>query len=245
MKKLLLILLLAGAASAFADGLPTTPYLYVQGFAEERLAPDTLTLSFSVNATDKDQVAAKATVSGKSAAVFALFKKLAIADDAVAAHEISVNENYEYPSGKRVFNGYTVTRNFTVRLTDFATYPKLVDDLIALRIDSLSGAQPSLSKAAEIATRLKKAALAQARQQADDLAAGMNAKITGVFAASPIAFGEIPQAIFGGSGGGGPQPMSAFAVRAQDAGGEDKYVFEKLTPSERLHVIFLIEPQKP
>jgi uncharacterized protein YggE len=243
MKKLLLPLVLLAASLASGAGLPTTPYVYVQGFAEEKIAPDTLTLGFTVNATDQNQGRAKDIVSEKSAAVFALLARLAIKDEAIAAHEISVNENYEYDSGKRVFNGYTVTRRFSVRLTDFTAYPKLIDGLIALRIDSLQGAQPSTSKAAEAAARLKKAALAQARQQADDLAAGMNARITGVFAASPIAFGEIPQAIFGGPGGG-PQPMMhTMAMRAEKSA-EDKYVFDKLTLAERLHVIFLVEPAK-
>lgn len=244
MKKLLLPLALLATTLAFGSGLPTTPYVYVQGFAEEKIAPDTVTVAFSVNATDQDQGRAKAAVSEKSAAVFKLLQQLAIKDDSIAAHEISVQENYEYNSGKRVFNGYTVARSFTARLTDFALYPKLIDGLVALRVDSLQGAQPSYSKATEAATRLKKAALAQARQQAEDLAAGMNARITGVFAASPIAFGEIPQAIFGGTGGG-PQPMAmrSFALQAEKSA-EDKYVFDKLTLSERLHVIFLVEAIK-
>lgn len=243
MKKLLLPLLLLATSPAFGDGLPTTPYVYVQGFAEEKIAPDTLTIGFSVNATDQDQGRAKAVVSEKSAAVFRLFGQLGIKDEAVAAHEISVNENYDFSSGKRTFNGYTVARSFSARLTDFAAYPKLVDGLIALHVDSLQGAQPSYSKATEASARLKKAALAQARQQAEDLAAGMNARVTSVFAASPIAFGEIPPAIFGGPGGG-PQPMMmTMAMRAEKAP-EDKYVFAKLTLAERLHVIFLVEPAK-
>lgn len=240
MKNLLLPLVLFATSLACGSGLPTTPYVYVQGFAEEMIAPDTLTVGFSVSATDQDQGRAKGVVSEKSAAAFRLLQQLSIKDEAIAAHEISVNENYDYASGKRTFNGYTVTRNFSVRLTDFAAYPKLIDGLIALRIDSLQGAQPSSSKAAEAAARLKKAALAQARQQAEDLAAGMNARITGVFAASPIAFGEIPQAMFGGNGGG-PQPMMHTMAMRAEKGGEDKYVFEKLTLAERLHVIFLVE----
>jgi uncharacterized protein YggE len=240
MKKILLLLLLCTAA--FANGLPTSPYIYVQGLAEEQVAPDILTLTFSTLATDKDQVRAKALVSEKSTAIFKLFGQLGITDEAVAAHEISVAENYDYNASKRVFTGYTVTRNFKVRLTDFAAYPKLVDGLVELRIESVSGAQPTYSKAAEVSARLKKAALAQARQQADDLAAGMNARITGVFAASPIAFGEIPGAIFGGAGGGHVLALSAFSVKSEGRQAEDRYVFEKLTATERLHVIFLIEP---
>lgn len=240
-KLLLLPLALLASSPALADGLPATPYVYVQGFAEEKIAPDTLTIGFSVNATDQDQGRAKGVVSEKSGAAFKLFQKLGIKDDALAAHEISVAENYDFSSGKRTFNGYTVSRAFTVRLTDFALYPKLVDGLIALRIDSMGGAQPSYSKAAEASARLKQAALAQARQQAEDLASGMNARITGVFAASPMAFGEIPGAIFGGPGGG-PQPMLHTMAMRADKEVEDKYVFDKLTLGERLHVIFLVEP---
>jgi uncharacterized protein YggE len=245
MKNILLLAACLGTACALADGLPTTPYVYVQGYAEEQVVPDTLTVGFSATATDKDQVRAKALVAEKSAAVFKLLQSLAISDESVAAHDISVTENFDYDAGKRSFTGYAVTRNFTVKLTDFQAYPKLVDGLIGLRIENMNGAQPSYAKSADATVRLKKAALAQARRQAEDLAAGMNARITGVFAASPIAFGEIPRAIFGGSSGG-PEPMASnLIVRSQKEGTEDKYVFEKLTLSERLHVIFLVEPGRP
>lgn len=245
MKKLLLLVSCLWTAAAFADGLPTSPYIYVQGFAESRVAPDTLTLTFSAQATDKDQVTAKAAVSAKSTAVFKLFKQLGIADEAVAALDLSVAENYDYNSSKRVFTGYTVTRNFKVQLTDFALYPKLVDGLVELRLESINSAQPTYSKMTADAAKLKKAALAEARQQADEIAAGLGARVTSVFAVSPIAFGEIPEAIFGGDNGNGPIALSAFSVANKRGGqAEDKYVFEKLTFSQRLHVIFLIEPAK-
>jgi uncharacterized protein YggE len=242
MKCLLLLLSSLLATTAFAGGLPTTPYIYVQGAAEERVNPDTLTLGFNLTATDKDQARAKAVVTEKSAAVFKLFGQYGIGDDAVIAEAISVTENYQYgPAGKREFEGYVVNRAFSVKLGDFALYPKLVNALIELRVDSLGNAQTSFSKSAEHATELKKAALAQARREADDIAASLGARITAVFAVSPIAFGEIPQAIFGGSG---PRPMVRtfdLAMSAAKNSG-DKYVFDQLTLSERLHVIFLIEP---
>ncbi len=49
MKKILLIASCLWALRAFADGLPTSPYIYVQGFAEEYVNPDMLTVKFSVS----------------------------------------------------------------------------------------------------------------------------------------------------------------------------------------------------
>lgn len=241
MKSLVLLLTLAIATAGFATGLPTSPYIYVQGSAETRVDPDMVTLGFNLNATDKDQAKAKAVVSEKSAAVFKLLEKLGIGDDAIVAHAISVNENYEFITGKREFNGYTVSRPFSVRLKDLQLYPKLVNSLIDLRVDSIDNAQPGYTKRDETVAALKKAALEQARRQASDLATGMDSRITGVFAVSPIAFGEISRVIFGGNE---PVPFARnlAMVTAKDAGG-DKYVFDQLTFTERLHVIFLIEPR--
>lgn len=231
----------AAVTSVHADGLPTTPYVYVQGAAEERVDPDQLTLTFQLNATDQDQVRAKALVTDKSAAVFQLLAQLGVKDDAIVAQALSVGENYDFSSSKRVLNGYTVTRAFSVRLQDLTLYPKLVNGLVDLHVESVDNAQPGYSKAAERSTALKKAAMAQARQEASDLAASTGAKITGIFAVSPIAFGEIPQAIFGGNGTR-PVVADAFMVRAAKNAPGDKYLFDKLTLSERLHVIFLVEP---
>lgn len=242
MKSLLLLLSSLLVATAFAGGLPTTPYIYVQGAAEERVDPDQLTLNFNIIATDKDQVQAKTLVTGKSASVFKLLEQLAITDEAIVAQAISVTENYEFSSGKREFNGYTVTRAFTVRLKDLALYPRLVNELVALRIESIDNAQPGYSKRDEGSVRLKKAALAQARQEAQEIASSMGAHITGVFAVSPIAFGEIPHAIFGGAGGGPLARTYNYAMAEGKNSAGDKYVFDQLTLSERLHVIFLIEP---
>jgi uncharacterized protein YggE len=241
MKSFLLLLGLATATSALADGLPTTPYISVQGAAETRVEPDMLTLGFGLTTTDRDQAKAKAAVSEKSAAVFKLLERLRIGDDAIVAHAISVNENYEFTSGKREFNGYTVSRPFVVRLKKLDLYPQLVDGLIELHVESIDNAQPGYSKATESQAALKKSALEQAHQQAEDIATGMDMRVTGVFAVSPIAFGEIPRVIFGGSE---PAPHARNLAMASAKGAEgDKYVFDKLTFSEHLHVIFLVEPR--
>ncbi len=244
MKKLLLPLFLLITGPVFASGLPSTPYVYVQGAAEEKIAPDTLTLDFGINLVDRDQAKAKAGVSEKSAAVFKLLAQLGITDDAITAPDLTVNENYEYSSNRRVFTGYTVARSFSVRLTDFALYPRIVDGLAQLRVDSLNAVIPSTSKAGEIASRLKRSALDNARSQAEALAAGMDARVTGIFAASPIAFGQIHGAIFGSSGSGEIITLSAFSIQSEHAATADRYILAPLTLTERLHVIFLIEPVK-
>lgn len=240
MKKIILFIALAWTAPAFANGLPTTPYIYVQGSAETKVSPDTLTLSFSVVAQDKDQVVAKKNVSEKSGEVFALFEKHGIKDNSITAQDITVNSNFDYVSGQRVFSGYTVARQFSVRFADFALYPKLADELIALRIETLNAVQPSYSHAHAESAKLRATALANARKEADELVAGLNARVTRVFAVSPIPFPEISGAIFGGGG-----PVRTRGLELQAAKMEnDKYVFEDVALSERLHVIFLIEPKR-
>jgi len=241
MKAFLFLLSSLLAATAFADGLPTTPYIYVQGAAEERVAPDVLRVTFQAKAGDKDVARAKAAVSDKSAAIFKVLAGLGIKDDAIVAPALSVTEDYDYTkSTGRELRGYTVDRSFTVRLTDFALYPRLVNELIELRVEGLDNPQLAYSKAAERSVALKQAAMTQARKEAEDLVTSTGARITGVFAVSPIAFGEIPQAIFGGSG---PRPMPlAYEARAGKGSAGDKYLFDEITLSERLHVIFLVEP---
>ena len=47
MRKLILLLFILPAIGC-ADGLPTTPYIYVQGSASATVAPDMLTIDFEI-----------------------------------------------------------------------------------------------------------------------------------------------------------------------------------------------------
>lgn len=240
MKKILLLVSCLWTASAFADGLPTTPYIYVLGSAEEHVDPDLLTLRFEIRATDKDQAKAKTIVAEKSATVFKLFRTFGISDEAITAFKISIAADYDDGDRGRTFLGYQINRDFTVRLTDFTLYPKVLNGLLEVGIEGMPGVEPSYTKSAALGEKLKSRALINAREQADGITPVLNAKVNSVFAVSPIPFNEISRAIFGSS------ESYAAASLGRDKGGVpgDIYAFEKLKLVQYIHVIFLIEPNK-
>lgn len=243
MKKILLLLALLQTL-ARADGLPTTPYIYVQGSATESVMPDTLTISFSLSVTDMDQAKAKLAVSEKSSAVFKMLKDIGIPDRAVSAFAIGVSPQYDNRSSITEFLGYAVRRSFSVKLTDLNLYSRLVDGLLTLHLDQIREAAPSSSKVGTATSKLKDSALFDARKQADEIAAKMGAKVVSVFAVSPIPPEGIKSAMF-------REPAPEWNERDYEefvtTGSSltvkgDRYLFEPIKLFERIHVIFLIEP---
>ena len=95
--------------------------------------------------------------------------------------------------------------------------------------------------------KLFTAALRDAREKAEKIAGELNAKVASVFAVSPIAFGGIKDILFGHEEIDLPNgaALDKFVVTGSpltDKG--DRYSFEPLNLSQRLHVIFLIEPAR-
>lgn len=245
MKRILLLLALLPTLS-WADGLPTTPYIYVQGSATMNVMPDTLTLSFSLSCTDPDQAKAKLAVSEQSSAVFKLLKDLAVPDQAVIAQSLQSSAKYDYRGGKNDFLGYVVQRTFTVTFSDFSLFPRILDGLFALHVASVHEVRPSYSKNTEASAKLKSTALVDAKTQADSIATEMGARVVSVFSVSPVPPGSIRGTILGADGYAftpGLRAQFEMSENSLTVAG-DRFSFELIKLTEWIHVIFLIEPVK-
>src|SRR4051812_47316352 len=98
MKALLLLFLLP--LSALGDaGLPTVPYLYVEGKGEVEKPADKVTLRFELSTTNPDQAAANKSVQAQARKIFELFKTAKVADTDVIAGDLSSEAEYEEEEG--------------------------------------------------------------------------------------------------------------------------------------------------
>lgn len=251
MKSILFALLtLSISTFAFADGgLPTQPYIYVEGNAEIEKPADMVVLRFDLAAQNADQAKANQEVQSKASKIFGLFNERKIVRNDVVATDLRSEAEYENPEesarkrGKVI--GYVVIRSFTVTVRDVPTFPKLVDELLAITGVGFSGIDGGLSKEKETQGQLWDKALADARIRAETTLKPAGMKIDSVFAISPVAYPEIESRIFASREGsteriittGASIPGEVEVIRSE-------YRVADVRLKQSIHVIYLISPAK-
>ena len=94
--KRFLLLLLFSPLIAFADnGLPDSPYIYVQGKAEIQKPPDLVTLRFQVVGRAPDQAKANEEVQQKATKIFTLLNERKIGDKDVVAQDLQSQPEFD------------------------------------------------------------------------------------------------------------------------------------------------------
>jgi uncharacterized protein YggE len=236
MKGLLFSLLILPLLVLAEGGLPGKPYIYVQGRADAQKSADTVTIRFDVVARSPDQVKANQDVQQKSAKVFALLKDHKVGDKDLIAYGVFSEPQFEEEGngqhrGKVI--GYTVRRNFELRLRDVTAFPKLIGELAAFDGIELSNVDTGFSKEAEVEEQLWEKALANARERAEKTLKPMGMKIDSVFAVSPLPFPEIYTKMF--------SETERYVVTGSAAPAPE-YHLGSVNVSQSVHVIYLISP---
>jgi uncharacterized protein YggE len=242
--KTFLPLFIALTSFALADGLPTVPYLYVEGSAEVEKKADVVSLIFRLSATDKEVTKANSAVQVQAQKVFALLKTSGIADEDVVAGDIESSAEYDQtsdngPKGK--FLGYDVQRPFTVKVRDLAKFPNLVNALFAANVRYFIGVTAEYSKAKETEQETQEMAIKDARAEADRIAKIGGMKVDSVWAMSTLSFPQIEGRMLGAYSG---SLAVADFRRATKAEVVPEYRLAPIKFNQSIQVIFLISPAK-
>jgi uncharacterized protein YggE len=241
MKKLVVLAALSLPVSLFADGgLPDKPYIYVEGTAEIEKPVDIVTLNFEVVVRNPDQAKANQEVQTKAKKILGMLDARQIAQNDVIAAAIKSEPQFEETdSGRKKGKliGYTVTRQFEVKLRDVLAMPKLIDELIGVPGVEFSEVNPGVSKQKETDDEISEKAFENARERAGKMAKAMGATIDSVFAISSAPFPDIRARIFGN------ETPSAVTERVVVTGPPD-YRLGTVTVTHSVHVIYLISPAK-
>jgi uncharacterized protein len=232
--------------SVLADaGLPTQPYIYVEGQAELEKPADLVTLNFSLVTHNADQAKANKDVQTKAARVLALLDASKITEKDVVAGDLTSEAEYEGGNedsankrGKLV--GYEVRRAFSVKVRETAAFPKIVDEVLSLGGVQFHGIYASLSNQKAVENEVWEKALANARDRAEKTLSGAGMKIDSIFAISPVPVPEILPKILGGR-----REVLGFAASEQPQSvNPSQYRLAPVTVSQSVHVIYLISPAK-
>ena len=225
------------------SGLPTQPYIYVEGKAEVERPADLVTLTFEVSAQDVAQAKANQLVQEKAAKVLTLLKDTGIADSDIVAVDVSLDAEFEetdeppYRRGKLI--GYKASRPFSVKVADLNKFPKLVNDLMALPVDEFDRIEEGLAEPKKLQDEVWAKAMTDAHDRAEKALAAAGLKLGSVYAISPVTFPEITRRIF--EGGGNTRHESKKVVL--DKVVEANYRLRPISITQSVHVIYLIRPK--
>jgi uncharacterized protein YggE len=246
--KLSVLLALALPVTLLAQGgLPSEPYLYVEGKAEIEKPADMVELRFDLVARNADQTKANQEVQTKVNKTLALLKERKIGENDVIAADIKSEPQYENNEGARSKNGkiigYAVTRSVSVRVRDITAFAKLIDELLAIGGIEFSGIDAGLTKENEIRDEIFEKALANAREQADKTLKTMGMKVDSIFAISPAPFPDIHSRLFVRSDSERVVVTGSYIPTAENLP-PSQYRLAPVMLSRSVHVIYLISPVK-
>ena len=197
--------LLFAASSARAQ-LPDFSFIYAQGEAKLEVAPDTATLSFTIESFEAEAGAASKIVADRTTEVLKVCEQQGIPAADVAAYELgkrAVRKQSDNSESLEIL-GYEISRTFRITIRQIDKYPQLVS--VIATMPNVTDPESSFDIAAreKVEADLVGQACAKAREQAELMAKGAGASLGPIHAVSSTSFGNLEGRFgfaYGGMGG--------------------------------------------
>lgn len=236
MRALILSLALAVPTLAAADGMPTSPYIQVNGHGALQVAPDMAYISLTVEQTASSAAGARADVEARTAKVLAAARQAGIADKDIDAPSVSVEPQYECTTSSsssgpctRKLIGQHVSRAVTLTLRDLSRYGELVDGLFKAGVTDLGNVDMDRSDRRALEQKARAQAVADAHDKAAGLAQSAGVTLGAVYSISEQGSGFTPRPMMA---------RAAFATSAAPANPE--YLNGKIEISADITVFYSI-----
>jgi uncharacterized protein YggE len=206
MKGTFLCLLLALATTAVGSAAPSgTTEITVTGRGAIQLAPNVAIVAAGMQSNAPSAAQALAENNAAYDRIVAALGRLGVARNDVTMSGYNVNyvaPRPDQPDGER--SGYTVSRDFSVRVRDIAKAGEVTDACIAAGATSINGVQFTVGDSAAVRTKAVALAVANARTNAELLARDAGLHIVGIAKVSLDNAGDNP----------GPVVFSLAAARS-------------------------------
>jgi uncharacterized protein YggE len=173
----------------------------VSGESELITVPDQAEVSVGITAREATVGAAQDRANSVINGITEAIKALGIKAEDIKTLDYSINPEYDYSSEFRPVIGYNVSTTLRIKTTDLAQVNQIVDTATANGANQVNGIQFSLSEAKneELTSQARKEAIADAKENAEDLAqlSGMKlGKIINVYEQPPMDY--YPPMPYGG-----------------------------------------------
>jgi len=210
----LLIALLIFAAALTACGPSTInvssqPYqrtLTVTGAGTVTLTPDVAYIYIGVHTEDANVAEALAANNTKSQALAAAIKGFGVKDEDIHTTNFSIWASDQYDNnGKKTGTLYMVDNTVYVTVRDLTTLGDLLDASVRAGANTINSIQFDVADKTEAISQARKAAVENARKQAQELTDATGAKLGEVLTISYYDYTPLPA----GKGGGGGEGITA------------------------------------
>jgi len=174
------------------------------GEAELETIPDEASVSLGISVEQPTVALAQDEANRVINSISERLKSMGINKEDIKTQNYSIYPDYNYENGNRDINGYRVTANLAVKLTDFEKLNAVIDMATAEGANQVGGINFSLSKEkeAELKKQAREDAIADAKDSAQELA-----RLSGVKLGKVVDVSEYRN-------GGGPIPFLARSEMA-------------------------------
>lgn len=168
----MMLLGLAAEARAQAEPSPAVPVVVVRGEGVVRMAPDRALVR--VGAESRSRVPKEAQ-SANASAMAAVLQRIAAAGvpaDAVRTLVVSLQQEFDYSSGKQIPRGYLARNIVEVRVDDLTRLGEVLDSSVASGATTIQGLSFDLKERTKFEREALSRAVADATARADAAASG-------------------------------------------------------------------------
>ncbi|MDK2826303.1 hypothetical protein SAMN04488589_2785 [Methanolobus vulcani] len=171
----------------------TADTITMGGYAEQKVVPDTASLSIGVVTQAETAKEASDENAAIMSAVISDLKDLGLEDKEIQTSYVSVYPVYNY-DGERTITGYSASNSVQVTTTKLDYLSDIIDRSTAAGANQIGSISFSVSDdmQEQLREQLVSAAVDNARSKANELAGSLDLKITGVQTASMYDNGNTP-----------------------------------------------------
>ena len=179
--------MMAPAAWAQANTIPSQPHLLVKGQGTRTVMPDRFGLQLNIEETDMDADAARRRVQDNVARALALFRQNNAVEGSVRADNLRIGPATRYEQSRQVFVGTRVSRQLRASFASVKAMQEVLGALKANENVQVSSVAPSYSGEVALRRELKGEAAAKTRQSAQGLAKAYGTQLRGLYSISDVA----------------------------------------------------------
>ncbi|MGO2404499.1 MAG: oxidative stress defense protein [Vibrio litoralis] len=219
---------LVAAPAAMANDI-NVPTLSTTGYGEVIAKPDMAEFSVAIQADRSQAKQAKAAVDKVVETFIVSLTKSGITRKSIVSSHLQLSPQYNYPKdGKPVLNGYRAVRDITVTVEQLDKLNTYLDLALQSGVNRVNNINLKVKDETQYKQQARKAAIADAKQKAQQLAKGFDSELDGVW--SIVYRSNSVRPI-----------MMAKAVAMESRSADQGYQDEEMTISDQVDVTFKLK----
>ncbi|MGV3001264.1 oxidative stress defense protein [Vibrio sp. E150_018] len=205
------------------------PTLSTTGYGEVIAKPDMAEFSVSIQSDRSQAKQAKAAVDKVVETFISSLTKSGIARKSIMSGHLRLSPQYNYPKdGKPVLNGYRAVRDITVTVEQLDKLNTYLDLALQSGVNKVNNINLKVKDETQYKQQARQAAIADAKQKAQQLAKGFDSELNGVWSILYRSNSVRPA-------------MMAKAVAMESRSTDQGYQDEEMIISDQVDVVFKLK----